>query len=61
MGVPVSEGLPQSVATEGGSSMQFAGNLPGFIFVFQQSNLKESVFWGWRVDGQSAESIHVGL
>ena len=35
VGVSVAEKLPQSVATEVGSSMEFTGNLPGFVFIFQ--------------------------
>ena len=31
MGVPVSEKLPQSVATEVGCSMQFTGDIPGLL------------------------------
>ena len=33
MGVPVTEELPQSVATEVGCDMEFAGDFPGFFFV----------------------------
>ena len=54
------EEFPQSVAAEVGGSMQFAGNFSGF-FIFQQANLKESIFRGRGVDGQAAEPVHMSL
>ena len=50
VGVPVEEKLPQSVATEVGSSVEFTGNFPGFIFILQQPYLQDSVFWRWWID-----------
>ena len=35
VGVPVAEKLPQSVATEVGSGVEFMGDFPGFIFILQ--------------------------
>ena len=50
VGVPVTEELPQSVATEVGSGVEFTGDFPGFIFILQQPYLQDGVFWWWRVD-----------
>ena len=36
VGVPVAEKLPQSMATEVGSGVEFTGNFPGFIFILQE-------------------------
>ena len=33
--IPVAEKLPQSVATEVGSGVEFTGDFPGFIFILQ--------------------------
>ena len=35
VGVSVAEKLPQSVASEVGSGVEFTGNFPGFIFILQ--------------------------
>ena len=50
VGVPVTEELPQSVATEVGSSVEFTGDFPGFILILQQPYLQDGIFWSWRVD-----------
>ena len=33
VGVPVTEKLPQSMATEVGSGVEFTGDFPGFVFI----------------------------
>ena len=50
VGVPVMEKLPQSVATEVGSGVEFTGDFPGFIFILQKPYLQDGVFWRWWVD-----------
>ena len=61
IGITVTEEFPQSVAAEVGSSMQFAGDLSGLLFVLQQPNLKEGIFRGQVVGGQAVEPIHMSL
>ena len=50
VGVSVTEKLPQSMATEVGSGVEFTGDFRGFILILQQLYLQDGVFWRWRVD-----------
>ena len=59
--IPVAEEFPQCVATQVSDGMKFTGDLAGLIFVAKHTNLQESIFWWWRIDGQAAESLHMRL
>ena len=50
VGIPDTEELPQSVATNVSSGVEFKGDFPGFILILQQPYLQDGVFWRWRVD-----------
>ena len=61
MTISIPEELPQRLPSEVGVGVELSCEIPGFVLFFHEANLEENVFWWWRVNGQPAEAIDVGL
>ena len=59
--VSIAEELPQRLPSEMGGRVELSGEISTFVLIFHEANLEENIFWWWRVDGQPAEAIDVGL
>ena len=59
--VSIVEELPQRLPPVMGGRVELSCKIQGFVLIFHEANLEENVFWWWRVDGQPAETIDMGL
>ena len=59
--ISIVEELPQCLPSEVSGGVELSRLFPGFVLIFYEADLEENVFWWWRVEGQLAEAIDMGL